>query len=144
MKTDTGVLHVQPTGSLDDSRIILNLRLGPFEVREEPLSMASGWFLRPRVRHILEPRPPGTGQAGSIGSGRGGERQVTFKADNPALREALDGLALAAGQTNWVVTYPEYETAPGRFRETITRDGERVREDQQPVWQFVPWDSKSR
>lgn len=139
-----GVVHVYDRELLNDPSNPLNLRVSSFEAEKEWVALASlrlRNMLQPLVHH-RDPPPPGSGEAGSFLAGMGGERYVTVKLKNASVREVLNKLVLSAGETNWVVTYPDKRTLTSKgFRQTAALFSTApIPEDQQPVWTLYPWE----
>lgn len=146
VQTQNGVVQVFPRGYFNDSRSVANLRIHAFEAHNEPLALASH-RLHAMVHRMFWPAPPprpGAGEAGSIVIGAGGDRIVNFQSQDATLREVLNGLALAAGEVNWVITYAaDAKATDYRFRPTANPySTDPVPEGQQPLWVFVPWGLK--
>lgn len=133
----SSIFHVGFRNVLTDA---LSMRVGPIDIKDEALAVASGFRVRPRVRRALQPAlSVGGGEGGSIASGPGGDRRVTLKSANPTLREVLDMLAVSAGEVIWVVTYPPHGLSEGRWQLTVTMGGHPVSPQHQPHWEFLPW-----
>jgi hypothetical protein len=138
-----GVMQILPVGAFNDEHDFLNIRVARFQAKKEWLAVASR-RLQFMVQALIRPNvplPAGAGEASSLGVGVGGDRPVSVDFQGATVREILNGLALSATQTTWVVTYPEdvSMTAMG-FRRAADPLSKAVVEDQaQPVWVFVPW-----
>lgn len=140
MSTDGSIVHVFHVGFRNVLTDALSVRVGPIDIKDEALAVASGFRVRPRVRRALQPAlSVAGGEGGSIASGPGGDRRVTIKSANPTLREVLDMLAVSAGEVIWVVTYPPHGLSEGRWQLTVTMGGHPVSPQHQPHWEFVPW-----
>lgn len=137
ISTDRSIIHVFRDDIRSDPTNPLELRLGPLEINEE-LSTASGLQLRSRVARLLRPSLSG-GEGGSIAGGIGGDRLVSFKANNPTLREALDGFAVSASGVMWVVTYGPQKSGNIPARSTVTPGGRSVGPEHDPLWTFLAW-----
>jgi hypothetical protein len=136
------VVEIFPS-ALDDEHDFLRLRVPRFREKNEWLAAAHQKLrrlLEPLIRYV-PPTPPGAGEAGSLGVGIGGKRPVSIDVQDATLREILNRLILSAGETTWVVTYPEFPTImPPGFRRTADLYSRTIVEDEiQPVWAFVPW-----
>lgn len=140
MSTSGTIVHVFHGDFRNILTDALSVRLGPIEIEDEELAVASGFRLRPRVRRALQPElSVGGGVGGSIASGPGGDRRVTVKSTNPTVREVLDMLAVSAGGVIWLVTYPPSGQSKGRWQLTVTLGGDPVPPQHQPLWTFLPW-----
>ena len=138
LSTEGTIVHVFHQEARTVSSDPLSLHLGPIDIRDEPLSVASGLRVRSAVSRARQPGMP-TGEAGSIASGLGGDKRVSVKGANPTLRDALDALALSADQVIWVVTYPPRGRSEVRSQATVALGGRAVPPQHQPHWTFVPW-----
>jgi len=143
-----GVVHVYPTGSLEDGNDFLNIYLDKFDVNNQFVAMASHQ-LKVRIRSYLQPpdpvifgKPtgPGQGVAGTITSGMG-DREISLAANHVLVRDVLDKFALASDSKIWIVTYPPHNgLAFGRIKRTkslYTKN--EVPDTEQPVWTFIVW-----
>ncbi|MEO8662667.1 MAG: hypothetical protein ABI693_29675, partial [Bryobacteraceae bacterium] len=136
------VVEILPS-AIDDEHNFLRLRVPRFQANNEWIAVANQklrYVVMPLIRYV-PPAPPGGGLGWSLGSGPGGNLPVTVDVQDLTLREILTRLILSAGQTAWVVTYPEHASLmPGGWRRTAGFYPETVVEDEiQPVWKFVPW-----
>jgi hypothetical protein len=138
-----GVMQILPVGAFADEHDFLNTRVARFQAKKAWLAVASR-RLQLTVQSLIRtvaPLPPGAGEASSLGVGVGGDRPVSVDFQNATVREILNGLAISASQTTWVVTYPEdvsmtttgFRRAADLFSKTVFTD------EDQPVWVFVPW-----
>jgi hypothetical protein len=138
------VVEILPL-AIDDEHNFLRLRVPRFQAKNDWIAKADSslHYLVERSARHLPPPSPDEGEAGSFSSGLGGNLLVNVDAQDVTLREILNQLILSAGQTAWVVTYPEHTSLmPGGLRRTAGLDSEKVFEDEvQPVWIFVPWRS---
>ena len=141
-----GVVHVFPVTMKGNRADVLNTRIGMFEVHDQLVSSAAYWDLAARVRKIMEPPGPNgpSSMAGSILSGLGDGR-VTFRIEDPTVRDVLDKLCLSAGLKIRVVAYPpEASLTRGGFLKTISLLESGLRDDRDfiPSWEFLPWGSR--
>lgn len=133
------VVHVLPTAMKGDPADMLNKRIGPFAVDNQWVSTAAHGSLFSRVYDIIvPPKPNSAGHAFSILSGAG-DGVVTFRQENPTVREVLDKLCLGAGLKIWIIAYPPTPVkTPTGFLTTIRLfDGSLSIAN----WEFLPWGS---
>ncbi|MEO8663643.1 MAG: hypothetical protein ABI693_34620 [Bryobacteraceae bacterium] len=136
------VVEILPS-AIDDEHDFLRLRVPSFQARNKWIAEADSTlhYLVKRLARHLPPPTPDEGEAGSFSAGPGGNLPVNVEALDVTLREILNRLIISAGQTTWVVTYPEHTSLMRNgLRRTASRDSGSVFEDEiQPVWVFVPW-----
>jgi hypothetical protein len=135
-----GIVHIHPRETLGDARNFLNLGIDQFEVNNEFVGMASR-RLRERIRRTLghsRPPKPGVGEAGSMATGLG-DRKISLKLQNVAVRHVLDKLILVADFRVWIVTYSPTALTESGFRQVSSPEGNLLPEREQPVWSLLVW-----
>lgn len=142
LSTEGAIIHVFHEDVRVSPSDPLALHLGPIDIRDEQLGVASAQRLRSTVSRARQPRLP-AGEAGSAATGFGGDKRVSVKASNPTLREALDALALSAAEVIWIVTYPPRNRSDVRSMTTVSLGGHAVQPQHQPHWVFLPWGPSS-
>jgi hypothetical protein len=137
MEISRGVVHIFPESLRNDRADVLNEHIGPFEVTDNyPPSIAAA--VLPERLHALMVRPvadkPRAAMAGSILMS-GNEFKVTFRMDNPTVREILDRLVQSESRNIWIVRYPaSLDKTNAGYLKTLRYREATVLAD----WQFFP------
>jgi hypothetical protein len=98
-----GVVEVNPVRFYDDPRNFLNIRFPEYAVRRDSLFEASYW-LRVRIKRLLHPeRNFGGGFGGTSIDKDFNAPTISFSARDVTVRQVLDKLILAHGNSLWVV-----------------------------------------
>lgn len=144
LEISNGVVHILPAWLKDDPADILNAHIGTFEVSNQypPGIVAS--ILPQRLRTIMvRPIPPGPNwQLAGSTLMSGNESRVTFRLENPTVREILDRLCQSASRNIWIVRYPAVPTKTNAGYLKMLRNDERaVRDDQEffPSFDLLAW-----
>jgi hypothetical protein len=138
-------ISIAPRGAQKDQTNVLNLVIERFEAKDTILGLAKANLFE-MVRYTADrPTTSSSAAAGvgrSIGIGYGGNKPVNVVSDRKRFRDILSLLAVSAGETSWVVTYPEKPSfMDNGYRRTVASSkGEMPPDRQQPVVLFEPWD----
>lgn len=139
-------LWISPHNEEGDSASFLNLRIDHFEATNAALGLAWAKLRQKISREVKRARSPSPSRRGGIGSSIGvglNDRKVNVDASDVPVAEILGMLAVSAGETSFIVTYPQdvSYTATG-YRKTINFLGREIPSDeQQPSILFLPWEA---
>jgi hypothetical protein len=100
-----GVVHVFPSALRGDPADILNAHVPVFEVRSELVAVAAQQ-LAAQASDLMTPPTGLHPMLDILSSGR--DRPVSFRLENPTIREALDKLCLSDRLNIWMVSYPAH------------------------------------
>jgi hypothetical protein len=138
-------LSISPRSEESDSVSFLNLKIDRYEARGDSLAAAKAQLLRQlntKIKALHKSSRASKGGVGSsLGSGLDGERFVDVRASKLRVGEILGMLAASAGETSFIVTYPQKNVlTESGYRKTISYF-ERTfpAEQQQPAILFLPW-----
>jgi hypothetical protein len=131
------VVHVFPTALKNDAADVLNLHIGVFEVTNAFPPSIVAMTLPERLRKLVEspiPNKPNMVLGGSVLMS-GNESTVTFRLDDPTVREILDRMVQTESRNIWIVRYPASleKTNLGYLKTLRTREN-KVQDD----WQYFP------
>lgn len=139
-------LCISPIDEEGDAASFLNLRIDHFEASEEFLDLARARLRREissKLKPVLRSASPKRGGIGSSLAVGLGDRKVSVRASDVPVVEILRMLAVSAGETSFIVTYPEDDSYTDLgYRRTINFLGRKSPpDDQQPSILFLPWTS---
>jgi hypothetical protein len=137
-----GVVHVFPSSLRGDAADILNAHLPVFEVRNELVAVAAKQ-LAVQASDLMTP-PRGVHPSFDILSSSR-DRPVSFRLENPTIREALDKLCLSDRLNIWMVSYPaQLEKTRGGYYKTYPANVYPRPEGPDapflPSWSLMGWD----
>jgi hypothetical protein len=137
-----GVVHVFPSALRGDPADVLNAHIPVFEVRDEFVAVAAQQ-LAAQASDLMTPPDGLHPMLDIISSGR--DRLVSFRLENPTIREALDKLCLSDRLNIWMVSYPaQLEKTRGGYYKTYPANvyprSEGPDSPFLPQWSLMGWD----
>ena len=145
-----GVVHVFPSALRGDPADILNAHVPVFEVRNQLVAVAAQQ-LAAQASDLMTPPEPGRPflhpALDILSSLR--DRPVSFRLENPTIREALDKLCLSDRLNIWMVSYPaQLEKTRGGYYKTYPANVYPRSEGSDapflPNWSLMGWDDWSQ
>ncbi len=131
-------VYVAQEQIIGDSRNFLNFRIPEIRFSESALGNAEG-LLRQQIRRTLNPGKYAKGWNGGYGYApeEGKERKITLGFRNATIREILNGLVAAHGNSTWVVRLVTTKEMQGLkyYEQGPLNSGQRVTNDF--YWQLI-------